>query len=291
MFAARAPRLLRAAAPVPRTLSRTLGSPLTVQRGATGLRQFGSCAARPTVTVRRAPKLSGTAALQPWRLAGGSARARLLCTPAGAPAAEGRVTMLQNALSWCIENRAVVGVIAGAVLVMYGFYRGSVRIMKFFFNVSDKQIFTIGCCCGALAAAGIIAAGFATHRHLSLHIDDVYHAAVRELRKHDKVEEKLGGFFAPTGFRGYVLESFEEAVKGSERRARSSYFEAPARRLQMIFQVKGATKDGMVSLEAYKRSGQYHFEMLSLDISDGEHLFLEGSDDHPLFPELKKFMK
>ena len=62
-------------------------------------------------------------------------------------------------------------------------------------------------------------------------------------------------------------------------------------RVQMIFQVKGATKDGMVSLEAYKRSGQYHFEMLSLDISDGEHLFLEGSDDHPLFPELKKFMK
>ena len=50
----------------------------------------------------------------------------------------------------------------------------------------------------------------------------------------------------------------EEALKGSERRVRSSYLEAPARRVQMIFQLKGAKTDGMVSLEAYKRSGAPH---------------------------------
>ena len=42
---------------------------------------------------------------------------------------------------------------------MYGFYRGSVRIMRFFFNVSDKQIFNIGFVGGMVAAAFIVGAG------------------------------------------------------------------------------------------------------------------------------------
>ena len=33
-----------------------------------------------------------------------------------------------------------------------------------------------------------------------------YHAAVRHLRKHDKVETALGGFWAPRGFKGYQVE-------------------------------------------------------------------------------------
>jgi len=189
-------------------------------------------------------------------------------------------------MNWAIENRTVVGVLVGAVLVMYGFYRGSIRLMKFFFNVSDKQIFEIGFLVGLLTAVVVIVSGVLTHRHLNLHIDEVFNAAVRHLRKHEQVDKALGGFWAPRGFKGYQLESWEEAVKGSERRVRSSYYEAPARRVQMVFQVKGAKKDGLVSFEAYKRSGDYHFDMLSLDIDDGEHLFLEGSDDHPLFPEM-----
>jgi hypothetical protein len=113
------------------------------------------------------------ASLQPWRLVGGSARARMLCTPAQPAAAEGGTTMLKRALDWAGENRTVVGVLFGATLVMYGFYRGSVRLMKFFFNVSDKQIFEIGFLVGLITAVGIIGAGVATHRHLNLHIDDV----------------------------------------------------------------------------------------------------------------------
>ena len=95
---------------------------------------------------------------------------------------------------------------------------------------------------------------------------------------------------------------------------RSSYYEAPARRVQMIFQVrgvisgrhaharaaltrtrtrtrtravtltcqvKGAAKDGLVSFEAYKRSGEYHFDLLSVDIDDGELRALEDPDPHP----------
>lgn len=56
---------------------------------------------------------------------------------------------------------------------MYGFYRGSIRLMKFFFNVSDKQIFEIGFLVGLLTAAVVIVSGVLTHRHLNLHIDEV----------------------------------------------------------------------------------------------------------------------
>merc|ERR1712129_332178 len=81
------------------------------------------------------------------------------CTPAQPAAAEGGATMLKNALNWAGENRTVVGVLCGAVLVMYGFYRGSVRLMKFFFNVSDRQIFEMGFLVGLITAVVIIVSG------------------------------------------------------------------------------------------------------------------------------------
>ena len=179
---------------------------------------------------------------------------------------------------------------AGASLVMYGFYRGSVRLMRFFFNVSDKQIFNIGFAVGALTILTMGGAAFGTYRYLNLHMGEIKRAAVQEMRKNDKVQKALGEMWTPGAFRGYAFESWEEAVKGSERRVRSNFYEAPARRVQMIFTVKGTHGDGMVSLEAYKRSGEYHFEMLSLDIVGGEHLFLLGDDDHALFPEVGDMM-
>jgi len=68
---------------------------------------------------------------------------------------------------WAQANTTVVAVICGASLVMYGFYRFSVRTMKFFFNVSDKQIFTIGFVGGMLASLFIVGAGphSAPHKH------------------------------------------------------------------------------------------------------------------------------
>jgi len=40
-----------------------------------------------------------------------------------------------------------------------------------------------------------------------------------------KVKKALGEFWRPGKFRGYALESLEDAAMGSERRARSSYFQ------------------------------------------------------------------
>ena len=174
MFASR----LLGRAPLPRGTQVLRGGALSCIRPTVqpwkSLRQLTSQCTRPPPMAQRAPRpaMSG-ASLQPWRLVGGSARARMLCTPAQPAAAEGGTTMLKRALDWAGENRTVVGVLFGATLVMYGFYRGSVRLMKFFFNVSDKQIFEIGFLVGLITAVGIIGAGVATHRHLNLHIDDV----------------------------------------------------------------------------------------------------------------------
>ena len=194
------------------------------------------------------------------------------------------------------HNTAVVAALGGAVLVMYGFYRVSMRIMHFFFNVSDKQIFELGFIAGVFAAIGIGIAGVFMARRLTFHVDDVYRAALHELRKHEAVGSALGGKWQPGGFRGYAVESMKDALKGSERRERTSYFEAPARRVQMIFMLRGAERDGMVSLEAHKRGGSYHFDMLSLDAKGGagkkaEHLFLKGESDHALFEEVAEILE
>ena len=174
MFASRLALLGRA--PLQRGTQVLRGGALSCSRPTVqpwkSLRQLTSQCTRPMAQRAPRPAMSG-ASLQPWRLAGGSARARMLCTPAQPAAAETGPTMLKRALDWAGENRTVVGVLFGAALVMYGFYRGSVRLMRFFFNVSDKQIFEIGFLVGIITAVGIIGAGVATHRHLSLHIDDV----------------------------------------------------------------------------------------------------------------------
>ena len=182
-------------------------------------------------------------------------------------------------------------------LVVYGFYRGSIRLMKFFFNVSDKQIFTLGFIGGLLAAFAIAFAIFWTQRRLSFHVDDVFQATLGELRKHEVVAEKLGGLWRPGGFKGYAVESLHEAVAGSERRMRSTYFEAPARRVQMIFMIRGLDRDAMVSVEAYKRNWGFHFEMLSLDLKANpvlnlppEHIFITGKTDCVLFQEINEFL-
>ena len=210
---------------------------------------------------------------------------------------EGAVGVLQRMGSWVRQNPTVVMVVVGMTAVMYGFYRGSVRLMKFFFNVSDKPIFTLGFMAGLFAMLGITGSMFWASRRLSFHVDDIYKAALRELRKYEVVTDKLGGAYRPGGFRGYSVESLSEAVAGSETRARSSYFEAPARRVQMMFMLRGLDRDAMVSLEAYKRTGSFHFEMLSLDLVakpaaglKAEHLFICGESDHILFQEMNEFL-
>jgi len=228
------------------------------------------------------------------RLVAPAARGRFLSSGPQGTASQA-ATALTQALSWARQNRTTVFVIAGMTCVMYGFYRGSVRLMKFFLHVPPQQIFTAGFIGGILAGIVIAVSALLVQRRMTFHVDEVFGAAVRELRKNPKVEAALGEAWHPGGFRGYSVESLQEATVGSERRVRSSYFEAPSRRVQMIFMVRGMERDAMVSLEAFKREGDYHFDMLSLDLKakpglPAEHIFLEGSSDHILFCEITELL-
>jgi len=201
------------------------------------------------------------------------------------------VSLARQLLAWANSNRTVVGVLTAACAVMYGFYRASMYIMHFFFNVSEKDVFNIGFAFGLVTAILVVGAGAYAQRRVTVDPGQVYRHAVSCLRQHEVVNEHLGEFWRASGFRGYKVESLTDAVQGSERRARTSYFEAPSRRVQMIFMVKGIERSGMVSLQAHKRSGGYIIEMLALDLLAAEgkpaqHVFLEGDVDQILFSEL-----
>eukprot|EP00665_Eupelagonemidae_sp_cell47_P011610 gene11610-7610_t len=225
--------------------------------------RLGSCSA--VVRHVAAPRVGLHSCVRP--ILGGTTPRLGSCSAAARVAAFGRpgvqrsmssrvsntVGVVGQVISWVRHNSRIVAVLGGAALVMYGFYRGSLRLMHFFFNVSDKQIFNIGFIAGALAFVVIAATGVYTQRRLTFHVDDVYRAALKELRKHEVVKTQLGELWRPTGFRGYRVESLDHAIAGSERRSRTSFFEAPARRVQMIFMLQGIEGRGMVSLEAHKR--------------------------------------
>ena len=207
--------------------------------------------------------------------------------------------MVQAALHWARQNSSVVLVLGGASLVMYGFYHFSFHIMHFFLNVHPKDIFTMGFAGGMVAAVLILGAGVYANGRMMTTADGVYHAAIAELRKNDAVKKALGGpkggGWRPSGFRGYKIESLKDAIQGSDRRQRSTFLEAPSRRVQMIFLVKGMERNGMVSLQAFKREGEYRFELLTLDLKatpgmKHEHLLLLGTTDVVLFPELSEIL-
>ena len=248
------------------------------------VRPLSLCAAAAAPAARPAASLCAR------RILGGAAPRRALST-SSIPPNWPKATMVAQAVSWMSHNRTMVAVMCGASIVVYGLYRFSVRTMKFFFHVSDKEIFTIGFATGLVAAAGIAAAVLLVNRFITFQPDHLYRAALQELRKNSAVEEALGGFWRPTNFRGYAAESLEEAVRGSERRARSTYLEAPSRRMQMVFGVQGAKHDGVVSLEAHKRGTKIWFDMLSLDVRGSkQHMFLKGDKDRPLFPEIAEVL-
>ena len=187
-----------------------------------------------------------------------------MCSAGGS--AQQTAAQLRDLFNWLSAHRSLVAVVCGGLLVMYGFYRGSMRIMYFFFNVSDKQIFEMGVAAGVVTTAALALALRWAVRRFTVRTDMVYAAALKELRKHESVDKALGGIWRPGAFQGFAVESFEEALKGSTRRQRSSFFEPPSQRVQIIFPLKGLENDAMVSLEAYKRHGDIIFELLALDV-------------------------
>ena len=89
---------------------------------------------------------SGIGPMNAARLRLFGAQRRAFCT---APPSSHIDTAKQSWL-WLQHNKALVGVAAGAVLVLFGFYRISIRVMSFFLHVPPQQIFTAGMIVGAV---------------------------------------------------------------------------------------------------------------------------------------------
>lgn len=241
---------------------------------------------------------------QPFLLRGGKpplpARplARAFSSPAGGGGASHLErlyttrTRLLALLRTANENRFVILTIGGALVAMYGFYRVTVKTMSFLLHVSDATIFNLGFATGIVAAAAVVAAAFATHRLTSLSVDGLKRAALLAAQQDYRVAQKLGSqyFEARPTFRAYTFETLHDAVFGSERRARSSYYQVPARRCRLMFQVQGSVHDGVLAVEGFKRSGKYEIEAMALYVTDtGETVALRGDEAvgrHALFEDV-----
>lgn len=217
-----------------------------------------------------------------------AARRRPLCTTPPPPStfASSIGPNARALFNWLRHNKVLVGVGAGALLVMYGFYRASMRVMRFFINVPPHEIFSFGMFVGALTSVVALAGFNLGRRRVTTSVPGIINAAVVQMRAHPQVEEALGELWRPQRFRGYAFESMHAAAVGSDRRARSTFLEFPAPRVQVIFPVKGLEHTGLVSVEAYKRHGEYIFSMLELDVpATGTHVQIAG-EQVDLFPEV-----
>jgi hypothetical protein len=190
------------------------------------------------------------------------------------------------------EHRFVLITIAGALIGMYGFYRVTVKVMGFLLHVSDATIFNIGFATGLVAAAAVVAAAVVTHRYTALSVDGLKHAALVAAQEDIRVAQRLGHQFfeAHPTFRAYTFESLRDAIFGSERRARSSFYQLPARRCRLMFQVQGSIHDGVLAVEGFKRVGLYEIEAMALYVTDtGELVHLRGEPQramHALFEDV-----
>lgn len=204
-------------------------------------------------------------------------------------ATRARLVTLLNAAN---ENRFVLLTVGCALVAMYGFYKVTVKTMSFLLHVSDATIFNLGFLTGLIAAACVVAAAVATHRYTSLSVDGLKRTALIAAQQDYRVSKALGSqyFEAHPTFRAYTFETLRDALFGSERRARSSYTQLPARRCRLMFQVHGSVHDGVIAVEGFKRAGVYEIEAMSLFVTDtGEFVTLQGDEArsrHALFEDV-----
>ncbi|KAL0026403.1 hypothetical protein WJX79_006830 [Trebouxia sp. C0005] len=171
---------------------------------------------------------------------------------------------------WQAHKRKLIG--AGAILSMYFLWRALFGVTSIFVNLSETMAEF-----GFLAlAAAIVAFTMLYFRRLyTIDPNAVYRKALVALNTNPGVLELMGAPLAGSEVRAYVMTGGGVRFKGWWPRYR-------ARRVQMIFPLKGTDKRGLVSLEAKKRKGKYGFKLLAVDVPTAEgaeqRLFLDGDD-------------
>lgn len=181
-----------------------------------------------------------------------------------------RAVTLQIEGLWQAHKRKLIGV--GAIVGMYLLWRTLFGFTSIFVNLSETMAEF-----GFLAlAAAIVAFTMLYFRRLyTIDPNAVYRKAMVALNTNPGVLEVMGAPIAGSEVRAYVMTGGGIRFKGWWPRYR-------ARRLQMIFPLKGTDKRGLVSLEAKKRQGRYGFKLLAVDVPTAagkeQRLFLDGDD-------------
>jgi hypothetical protein len=178
---------------------------------------------------------------------------------------------LQLEALWHAHGNKII--VAGALVLLYVLWRTLFKVTSLFVNLSETMADM-----GILAlAAAMVAFGFLYMRRLyRIDPNAAYRHALVKLNTSPGVLEVMGAPLVGSDIRAYVQTAGGIKMKGLTPRYRS-------RRLMMLFPLKGAERRGLVSLEAKKRKGKYHFKLLAVDVPTAargeQRVFLEG-DQH-----------
>lgn len=191
-------------------------------------------------------------------------------TTVGKPGGFQRAVTLQIEGLWQANKGKIIAL--GALVGMVLLWRGLFGVTSMFVNLSESMAEF-----GFLAlAAAIVAFTMLYFRRLyTIDPNAVYRKALIALNTNPGVLEVMGAPLAGSEVRAYVMTGGGVRFKGWLPRYR-------ARRVQMIFPLKGTDKRGLVSLEAKKRQGKYGFKLLAVDVPTAtgkeQRLFVDGND-------------
>ncbi|CAG9466218.1 unnamed protein product [Pedinophyceae sp. YPF-701] len=127
----------------------------------------------------------------------------------------------------------------------------------------------------ALAAAMVAFALMYARSLYTIRPDSVYRMAMVRLNSSPGALEVLGAPLSGSDIRAYVVTGGGLKVSGWRPKLR-------ARRVQMIFPVRGSERRGLVTLEAKRRHGRYQMKLLAVDVpaaaGGDQRLYLEGGE-------------
>jgi hypothetical protein len=220
----------------------------SVQQSAQQVQQaIKAAATAPAAAVRSAAAALTTARLPP--------AARRWVDAVNKPGALQRALSLQLEAAWQRHSRKVV--VGGTVALAYLLFRGMRFSASAFVEVS-QSLATTGLL--ALAATGAaLGSLWFYRRRFVISPDAVYRAAMLRLNTHPGVLEVLGAPVAGSDVRASVVTGGGLKFKGLRPKLR-------ARRVQMIFPLRGADRRGLVSLEAKKKRGALRVTLLAVDV-------------------------
>lgn len=167
----------------------------------------------------------------------------------------GRAISLQLESAWHRHSRKVL--VGGLVLLAYTVWRTLRFTAQAFVDVSESLATTGVVSLGA--ALSMAAATWLYRRHFVISPAAVYRRALLQLNTHPGVLDILGAPVVGSDVRATVVTGGGLKFKGLRPKLR-------ARRVSMIFPLRGTERRGLASIEAKKRRGELIFKLIAVDV-------------------------